>query len=164
MATRFTNKVAVLKALRNLSPQMRLNIDAAIAVSANQVADKARQFAPVSPGRKGGALKASIRVSKTDSIKLYGGRKVVNPRRQETTTQGLAYYVLAGDDDAFYAHMVEFGTDPHINGGKFAGTQHPGTNPQPFFLPAWRATKKPVRSRISRAVSKAVRQSLAGVR
>lgn len=41
---------------------------------------------------------------------------------------------------AFHAHFVEFGTKPHINSGLFAGSQHPGTAPQPFIRPAWDAT------------------------
>ncbi len=40
-----------------------------------------------------------------------------------------------------HAHLVEFGTAPHINGGKFAGSKHPGTAPQPFVRPAWDATQ-----------------------
>lgn len=38
-----------------------------------------------------------------------------------------------------HAHLVEFGTTPHKNGGQFKGTDHPGTKPQPFMRPAWDA-------------------------
>jgi HK97 gp10 family phage protein len=35
------------------------------------------------------------------------------------------------------AIYTEFGTAPHINKGKYAGSQHPGTAPQPYVRPAW---------------------------
>ena len=35
------------------------------------------------------------------------------------------------------SHIIEFGTAPRLNSGKFKGTQHPGTSPQPFMRPAW---------------------------
>ena len=41
-----------------------------------------------------------------------------------------------------YAHLVEFRTAPHKQGGRFKGTMHPGTKPQPFFYPSYRALKK----------------------
>lgn len=70
----------------------------------------------------------------------------------------LTVWISAGDEDVFWARWEEFGTAPHINGGMFAGSQHPGTSPRPFFFPAFRANKRRVKSRISRATTKAVKQ------
>lgn len=56
----------------------------------------------------------------------------------------------------FYAHLVEFGTAPHAQGGKFKGTQHPGTPAQPYFYPTIRAHKRRVRARINAAVKRAI--------
>nr|WP_301538897.1 HK97-gp10 family putative phage morphogenesis protein [Pseudogemmobacter hezensis] len=55
-----------------------------------------------------------------------------------------------------HAHLVEFGTAPHINGGKFAGTKHPGTAPQPFARPAWDEDKEAVLKRIGEELGKEI--------
>ena len=49
-------------------------------------------------------------------------------------------YAIGGDPknpDYRLLHLLEFGTDPHPNAGQFAGTMHPGTDPQPFLTPAF---------------------------
>lgn len=65
----------------------------------------------------------------------------------------------------FYAHLVEFGSKPHINGGRFAGSKHPGTAAQPFIRPAWDATQgealsiitKELRLQIGKALMKQIK-------
>jgi len=54
----------------------------------------------------------------------------------------IALRIRAWSPKVRYSHLVEFGTAPHKQGGKFKGAQHPGTRPQPFFYPSWRALKK----------------------
>lgn len=66
--------------------------------------------------------------------------------------------IYAGDARAYYARWVEFGTAPHINGGKFAGTQNPGMKAQPFFFVSFRALRKRTKSRITRAINKSAKQ------
>src|SRR5690606_27826671 len=96
------------------------------------------------------------------SIEAVNGN--VNTRTDSLSTgsvQGdpdLTVTIVAGDAQAFYARMVEFGTAPHENRGLFAGSQHPGTRPQPFFYPPVRALRRRVKSRITRATKKAVRE------
>jgi len=70
--------------------------------------------------------------------------------------------IFAGDDKAFYARFIEFGTHPHAQGGQFPGTQSPGTRAQPFFYPTWRAYKRRAKSRISRKVNAAIKQIAKG--
>ena len=72
--------------------------------------------------------------------------------------EGLSVTVSAGGGLAFYASWVEFGTPPHINGGKFAGTQHPGTEKQPFFWPIYRLNRRRIRGRLSRAQNKTIKE------
>lgn len=73
------------------------------------------------------------------------------------------------------AHLVEFGTPPHkirARRKKVMATQgsageppallgkevdHPGAKPQPFFFPAYRAKKTGAKARVSRAITKAVK-------
>lgn len=54
----------------------------------------------------------------------------------------LAVKISASSLKVRYAHLVEFGTAPHKQGGRFKGTMHPGTSPQPFFYPSYRALKR----------------------
>lgn len=53
--------------------------------------------------------------------------------------------IFAGGGDQFYARFQEFGTV------KMAAN--------PFFFPAWRARKRSVKTRIGRAVGKAIRET-----
>lgn len=70
----------------------------------------------------------------------------------------LSITIYAGNTKVRYAHLVEFGTKAHINGGKFAGTQNRGTTAQPFFYVSWRTMRKRIKSRVTRAMKKAIRQ------
>lgn len=75
---------------------------------------------------------------------------------------GMVITIYAGNTRVRYAHLVEFGASPHINGGKFAGSQHPGAPAQPFFYPAWRATRKRAKGRVTRAINKSAKRAAAG--
>jgi HK97 gp10 family phage protein len=79
--------------------------------------------------------------------------------------------VWAGNERAYYARWVEFGTQASTVGQRVADKRrkktgatriakrsHSGTRAQPFFYPAYRAMKKTVTSRIQRAVNAAVRK------
>lgn len=131
--------------MRAMSRETRAEIRAALHKGAEDVAGMARRLAP----KKSGALAASIKVTAGSKSK----------RLASSGDQDLSVRVTAGDKEAYYAAWVEFGTAPHANGGKFAGTQHPGTAAQPFFFPAYRASRKRVKSRISRAVTRAARKA-----
>lgn len=94
-------------------------------------------------------------------------------RSRRNPGDGLKITVYAGDDYAFYARWVEFGTQPHNTakgGGTVSGKKqlagggglgHPGSRAQPFFFPAFRASRKRVRSRITRATNNAARKQAA---
>lgn len=74
----------------------------------------------------------------------------------------LTITIFAGNDEAYYARWVEFGTAAHVNGGLFAGSQNPGAARQPFFYPAWNARKKEVRKRMRQALRRGAKQVAAG--
>ena len=75
--------------------------------------------------------------------------------------------IFAGNDEAFYARWVEFGTKSHgidaVNapvmgrGGRNFGVHvdHPGATAKPFFYPAYRAKRKSAKQRISKGINKA---------
>jgi len=109
----------------------------------NVVKESAKANAPVgepsSYGRRyykgyAGALRDSIRVGST----ARGGRVTGTVKAGGKTKNG---------SDAFYAHMIEYGTQAHlikgrkggmltINGKKYRQVMHPGTAPRAFMRPA----------------------------
>ncbi len=70
----------------------------------------------------------------------------------------LTITIYAGNSKVRYAHLVEFGSAPHVNGGMFPGTFNPGAKAQPFFYVSWRAKRRNARARVSRAITKAAKQ------
>ena len=64
--------------------------------------------------------------------------------------------------ESAHGRLTEFGTAPHIVGGIFAGAMHPGTQPQPFLVPAFRTEKRRVLGRVKRATSKAAKAAAKG--
>lgn len=98
--------------------------------AAQPIADAAQANAPEDEGR----LKASI----TTSRKL--NKSQAKAQRAWSAKNGGkdASEIYIGSTDP-KAHLIEFGTAPRKNGGKFAGTDHPGTSPKPFMRPAFEA-------------------------
>jgi HK97 gp10 family phage protein len=86
------------------------------------------------------------------------GAVIVAHSRAKSKT-GLRITIYAGNDQAYYARWVEFGTAPHINGGKFAGSQNPGMRARPFFFPGWRLVSRRVKGQVTRSVKKAVKEA-----
>lgn len=138
---------ALTQQLHELPAKIEKNIlRGGLRAAAKVIADEAKRRAPV----RTGALRKSIRVA-TGFDRKHG---------RVTAT------VRAGDDKAFYAHWVEFGTDRHIiagegvalgrrgralgiaainrrakrglriNGTFVATANHPGSKERPFMRPA----------------------------
>lgn len=140
------------KRLAAIPAEIVAQVRPALVQAADDLADLARALVPEDEGD----LKASIAVTPpgamTPAYAEGGGRRVA------AENQAL---VTVGNPQTRHGHLVEFGTDPHLNGGEFAGTQHPGTEAQPFLLPAARLTEDRNKRRIGRAVAQAIR--MAGV-
>lgn len=131
---------------------MRSAAKQALAQSADEITEAIRAAAPQG---KTGKLKKSI-------AQTWGGGAVryssLAGNVGEAGDPDLSVRISAGNSAVRYSHLVEFGTAPHINGGLFAGTEHPGTRAQPFFFPTYRKLRKRARSRLSRAITKAIKQ------
>lgn len=110
--------------------EMRLSL----AVSAREMADMMEQLVPKATGRLAGSIGWTFGEPPKGSF--VGGRF--------KTKEGIVATVYAGDEDAFYARFVEFGTIK--------------TPAQPFFFVAYRALRKRAISRIKRGQSKAAKK------
>ena len=141
--------------LKALPDAVRKRIKQAMAEVANDIVNMAKGLVPTDSGDLrnsinwswGDAPKGSISLA---SVAGLGGAK------------DLTITIYAGNSEAFYARWVEFGTAPHVNGGIFEGTKHPGTSAKPFFFVSYRANRKRGKSKISRAITKAAKDVAAG--
>lgn len=111
-------------------------IKKALEAAADEIVEMAKRLAPVDKGELrdsigwtwGKAPKGSITLGKVAENSLAGDFTIT---------------VFAGNGVAYYARFVEFGTQ-----------KMPA---QPYFYPAYRATKKRAKSRVRRSITKAAK-------
>lgn len=125
---------------------------AALVASAEEIAAFQRRLVPV----KSGKLRNSISVNKGGRGPKYSQGSGM--KANDKADPDLTVTITAGNTDVRYAHLVEFGTAPHEVGGLYAGAQHPGSKPQPFFFPPYRAYRKRARGRSSRAMKAVIKR------
>lgn len=80
-------------------------------------------------------LKAAKANTRHESV-----RKALVLKRDTKAPKDVITHAVGGDPknpDYRLLHLLEFGTEPHINAGQFPGTRHPGTAAQAFLTPAW---------------------------
>ena len=133
MTAKVLNVAKLNRKLAQLPAVSREEIRKAIAQSAREIADLAESLVPVDSGKLAGSIGWTWGSAPKGSMTLARAR-----------SGDLVATVYAGDDEAFYARWVEF------------GTRNMGA--QPFFFPAYRALRKRARSRVSRAVTKAAKK------
>lgn len=139
--------------LTKLPKEQRKELRRAILDGAFKIRDTQRRLAPF----RTGALRDSIVVTPGDrDIPRYASLK----SKRTVKDPELAAIISAGNTKVRYAHLVEFGAAPHINAGEFPGTQNPGSPPQPYFYPGFRAQKKRVQSAINHSARKAIKQGI----
>lgn len=115
----------------------RINVRAAMEDLASDIVEEMWSRAPFRDGVLSGSIgwtwgdapAGSMTIGKVGG-KEYGAMRIT---------------IYAGGGEAFYARFHEF------------GTQDMPANP--FFFPVWRARKRRVKGRISRAMSKSIRES-----
>ncbi|UXS00832.1 HK97 gp10 family phage protein [Agrobacterium tumefaciens] len=145
--TKILNLNRLNKKLARLPAVAKEMIRKAMEAKADEIVAMMKSLVPVD----GGALRDSIGWTWGKAPK---GAMVI-ASVQAAGEDGMTLTIYAGNSEAYYARWVEFGTARHINGGKFSGSQHPGTTAQPFFYVSWRANKR----RTVRAISKATRDA-----
>jgi len=153
--------------LSSLPNSVRAAVDDALAKNAAEMAASIERAAPVADGD----LRRSVGwsqgepppTSATGAFRIR--RKDMTGRQRVLADAGLLYSVYAGDDVAFYARFVEFGTAPGTKGQRTTGKRarkvartHPGTRAQPFFFPVIRSKKRLVKNRVARAARKAMKE------
>lgn len=86
-------------------------------------------------------------------------------------TRVFVNYKKDGKPRAPHAHLVEFGTAPHViesdramgRDGIFGHrVEHPGSPPQPFFYPAYRSEKPKLKRAMRKALREAARSAVRG--
>lgn len=119
--------------LKRLPEQAEEAIRAQIAKSAGAIVGTAQNLVPI----KSRALH--------DSIGWTWGTAPVGTRVLGSVKGGSTFTatIFAGDDKAFYARWVEFGTA--------------NASAQPFFYPSYRAHSKKAKAAIKRAINKAAK-------
>lgn len=141
------------KVLKALPKTVRARLRQAILEGANEIADMQKSLAPV----RTGALRDSIVVTPGDQDPpRYAALK---SKRTEKDPE-LAAIISAGNSKVRYAHLVEFGSSPHINAGQYPGTVNPGARAQPYFYPGFRARRKSAQNRINRAARQGIKDGL----
>lgn len=143
----------LLRKLADLPEAARKEIGKAIKQGADEIVAAQKRIVP----KKTGALAASIVASTGANVPKYASVGRAGTSGGGAGDPELTVVISAGNSNARHAHLVEFGVAPHINGGLFSGSQHPGTKAQPFFYPVYRSYKKRVKSRVSRATTKAAK-------
>lgn len=126
--------------LQSLPVKVEKNIlRGAMRAGANVVKNEAKLLAPVgNPSGRNATLYGGYRGALRDSIRVSGqakgGNVIASVKAGGKTKAGA---------DVYYAHMVEYGTKPHviegpvvINGVFVGDISHPGTSPRPFMRPA----------------------------
>lgn len=160
------NRERLRAKLRALPDAIRAEIKPALEKGAQNIADLAFSLAPF----ESGALRQSIDWS-------YGpppqGARIGVGKKQGAAAMktDLLISVYAGNDRAFYARWVEFGTQASTAGTRVADKRsrksgatrksyrtHPGTPAHPFFYPAYRALRKDVSAKIRRATDRAIKK------
>lgn len=148
--------------LKRLPELAKVEIKAAMEVAAADIVATMKQLVPVSKPN-GGDLRDSIGWTWGKAPKGAGLVAAVKSR----LAGDLTITIYAGNEKAFYARWVEFGTQAHstAQGASVArgkkqdqGTQHKGTPAQPFFFVSYRAHRKSAKRRINAAIRKAAKK------
>lgn len=160
---KFLGREALTKKLQKLVPEAEKEYAVAIEKGARELANAIRAAAPVDSGEYRDSIEA-MRASDRKRLSQVGLTQTKDPH---------AWGVYA----SYIWRFIEFGTRAHVirprkldflswfRGGKLVTVKevhHPGQAAQPHVFPTYRAMRKRIRSRVARAVNKAVRKVAAG--
>lgn len=140
------NRERLRRKLFALAPEIKKGIHPALEKGAQEIVDLAIHLVPVDTG----ALRNSIDWTWGQAPKgAISGARGLRAGGLSDLKSDLLITVYAGNELAYYARWVEFGTSA-------------GQRAQPFFFPAYRALRKSVKNRIARAAVTAIRKVASG--
>jgi HK97 gp10 family phage protein len=159
---RILNKDRLLRKFRRLPGAVRTAVREALEQSADELVAMMKSLVPVDEGDLRDSIgwtwgkPPSGTISVGEVAEAFGGEEY-------------RITVYAGNDKAYHARFVEFGTQAGKRGGRVSsrrsrsGTRrshrtHPGTAAQPFFFVSYRALKRRIKGRITRKVNKAIKR------
>ena len=152
----------VLKALDDLPVKIETKLArAALKAAAQPMLQEVQRRVPVATGTLANTIRVSSSTQKSKGkiiVKIVAGSRVAGGGRRGAK---------GAERGAFYAHMVEFGTAPHVIPGPlfFGGkwhmyAKHPGTKAQPFMRPAFDTSDRLVVDAYSDYMRKALPRAL----
>jgi HK97 gp10 family phage protein len=150
--------------LKRLPQVALIEIRSAMEATAGQIVALAKSLAP----KESHALERSIGWTWGQPPR---GSITLGKVARSALGKQLTITIYAGDDEAFYARWVEFGTAPHslASGADVGrskrqdgGAQHPGAAAHPFFFPAYRANRKEAKRKVRAATRRAAKRVAAG--
>ena len=170
MGAKIKNLDAYMARLRRIPVAAKTGVAGALAKNAEELSGAIARACDDDP-------KLSASVGFTAGEAPSGALGAGDDTSAALATEGLSYTVYAGAGLSIpaAARWREFGTHPHAENAKgkamvFEGKEgqafaahvhHPGEKAQPFFYPTYRAYKKRLNSRASRAGSAAIRKAFA---
>jgi HK97 gp10 family phage protein len=132
----------VTNRLSRLVPEaVEQRVREAMETAATQVVSDIRTLAPVDTGRLKGTIGWTWGAAPKGAVEIASATA-----GNAADDRGLKITIYAGGGAAFYARFVEFGTRK--------------MRPHAFFYPAYRANKRRIKSAITRALSKAIKDNL----
>lgn len=150
MARVYLKGLPQLKAkLQRLRTDTARDVAPTLGLAADKVVDMMKRLVPVDRGDLRDSIGWTFGEAPEGSLRLASAKAGV-----------LRVTIFAGNEKVFWARWAEFGTKPHVQGGQFAGTQHPGTAAQPFFFVSFRALRKEVKRMLRKAINDAVKKAV----
>lgn len=142
--TKVLGREKLMRQMAAMPSAVRSEIRQALAQGADQITDNMHRLVPT----KTFTLDASIQ-SNFGNKPTGGGSGVLGGQGSSVVGDpDLTVWITAGSEKAYYARWVEFGTAK--------------VRSQPFFFPAYRAHRRSVRARISRALRRGTRRAISG--
>ena len=149
ITAKIRNKDRLYAKLKRLAPAAAETLGKESLKAAQEMVLTAKSYVAVDSGDLRDSIVATPGGSETPAYSQPGGSQMVPEH---------AALVTAGNANVRYPHLVEYGTRPHKNEGKFAGTDNPGAPAQPFFWPSFRLLRRRFKSRMTRALNKELKK------
>jgi HK97 gp10 family phage protein len=152
-----------LERLASINGPVRRRVREALQQNGAEITAQMKAVVPRDSGDLANSIKA-----------VFGTYQVANANVRGVSTTGggagdpdLTLHIVAGDEKAWYARIVEFGTKEPRTVKRYFGNANQtvtvGAMPaKPFFFPVYRANKRRAKGRITRAMKAGFREASGG--